>query len=47
MFNLEKLNAIAKPDTEWQPAAIQRSQNRKALRREAKLKLKQLRGQRV
>ena len=42
MFNLQKLNAIAKPDTQWLPEAEYRKKHRKQLKREIERRLNEL-----
>lgn len=42
MFDIQKLREIAKPDTEWLPAAEYRKKHRKQLKREIEMKLKLL-----
>jgi hypothetical protein len=43
MINLEKLNAIAKTDTDWKKSAEYRTANKERLYRQAKEKLIELR----
>ena len=42
MFDIQKLREIAKPDTEWLPAAEYRKKHGNELRLKAENKLKQL-----